>query len=160
MLTWLLLWPNLLATASPLREAPTPPDDPAKGIEVAVTWTISDATSGCFFFSGPGRLGRDNALGSRACVTPGARPVVSFGSAVFRGSASGLRRRSTHQHGGPWTVTEALDGGLSGDGRFDGEYRYSECQAGAVCPGRCRIQATVAFTPIGRCGDAQGTPRG
>ena len=155
----LLLGPHLLATALPQREAPTPPDEQGEGIEVAVTWAVSEATPGCFFFSGPGRLGRNDSLGSRACVTPGPRPVISFGSAVFHGSPRGIQRRSTHVHGGPWTVDEALSGGLSGDGRFEGAYQYTECQQGSPCPGHCRIRATVSFTPIGRCGDAKGAPR-
>lgn len=155
----LLLWPQLLATASPMREAPTPPDEPTAGIEVAVKWTVSEATPGCFFFSGPGTLGRNDALGTRACVTPGPHPRVAFGSAVFKGSSSGIRRRSTHEYGGPWTAEEELSGALSGDGRFEGSYTYAECQQGQPCPGRCRIRATVSFTPIGRCGAAKGMPR-
>lgn len=152
-----LLLPSVLATASPTRETPTPPDDPTQAIEVAVSWTVSEATPGCFFFSGPGRLGRSSTLGNRACVTPSPHPIIAFGAAVFKGSARGIRRRSHHQHGGAWTVDEELSGGLSGDGRFEGEYRYTECQKGAACPGVCRIRATVSFTPIGRCG--KSTPR-
>lgn len=134
---------------------PIAPETEGQGIKVAVHWSGVTATSGCFFFSGPNGLGRDDALGTTACVTPGASARVSFGSAVFSGSTAGLVRRSSHRYGGEWQAHERLDGALQSDGRFSGSYRYAECQVGKACPGSCAISATVRFEPIGRCGAEQ-----
>lgn len=149
------------ATRLPIEPVPpmTPPQiEQGDGIRVAVEWSGVQATPGCFFFSGPGRLGRDDQLGSTACVDPAAGRI-SFGSAVFRGGAGRLTRRSQHDHQGVWHADEALAGALGSDGRFSGSYAYAECAQGGACPGTCRISAAVRMTPVGRCGSGAGAPR-
>lgn len=153
----LLLLVFVLASGQTDRKPPppTPIDQTGTGIEVAVRWSGVSATPGCFFFSGPRRLGRDDQLGSTACVSPGSPARVAFGGAVFTGSTGGLTRRSVHQFHGEWYADERLDGALQSDGRLNGTYLYEECEAGKACPGRCAIRASVTFTPIGRCGRSE-----
>lgn len=160
------LVPLVLAIAQPTElETRQPPpeetgaDDETEGIAVAVQWSGVRATDGCFFFSGPAGLGRDDALGEAACVVVGPRPAVDFGGARFTGAPSRMTRRSTHTYNGAWTANEALTGALAESGGFSGTYSYAECGPGGPCPGTCRIEASVTFTPIGRCGGPQTTPR-
>lgn len=135
-------------------EPPEPlqsPQQDGRGVRVAVEWTGVRATPGCFFFSGPGRLGRDDQLGTSACVEATGPVRVDFGSAVFTGSTGRATRRSPHTFHGNWLALESLDGTFVADGSFSGTYRYEECERGKACPGRCRIDASVRFTPVGRC---------
>lgn len=154
------LMPVVLAVAMPMAPEKRPPPtteevDEPEGVAVNVQWSGVHATDGCFFFSGPAGLGRDDALGDRACVVVGGRASASFGGATFTGVGGRLTRQSTHDFDGPWTVTEALTGALSDDGAFSGTYAYRECEKGRQCPGRCRIEATVSWVPVGRCGSSK-----
>jgi hypothetical protein len=118
-----------------------------------VTWSRVRASPGCWFFSGPGHLGRDDHLGWLASVDAGARRVeVRFGPHAFRGPRVpelALVRETNPRHLGPWTVTETLDGKLTADGGFSGTYTYRECdRSGAEgCPNRCVIRAGVGIAP-------------
>lgn len=148
----------ILAIAIPITpRKPPPPEqtDQPDAIRLAVDWTLTHATDGCFFFAGPAPLGRDDSYGPRACLTPGATPTITFGAAAFSGTPTRLTRTSKHQFHGPWLTTETLTGHLTPDGRFTGTYRYRECEADATAPGRCQIEATVRWRPDGRCGPTQ-----
>lgn len=106
-----------------------------------VTWDDLRATEGCFFFSGPMELGRDDHLGVQADVALGPVVTVSFGPHVFRGAqGEPLVRQSGHHFGGTWSVRETLQGEWDADG-FAGTYRYQERERGAAEWGRCAITA-------------------
>jgi hypothetical protein len=131
---------------------PVPEPSPPVGVRTPaiVTWGSTTSSTACFFFSGPGALGRDDMLGASATWTSGeARTMFDFGSGVrfFGTTPSELTRRTCHDFGGVWHVTErfALVPSPSG---WMGRYSYEECQVGVgPCPGRCRIDADVAIAP-------------
>ena len=150
------------ALAGP-TEPPPPEPDRAAGCRslrqgeqaVRVAWGPAESTSGCFFFSGPGELGRDDHLGSAGRLSwTGDRMALSFGSLRFDGSgrdgAFTLTRRSEHSFGGGWRVTERIQLTRSEVRRggqrcatLRGRYTYQECQAGGACPGHCQITASL-----------------
>jgi hypothetical protein len=125
-------------------------------IPVVVRWQVSNRTSGCFFFSGPGSLGQRDQLGTTAqLAASGPSASLTFaGGQSFVGTRSGrdvsLARRSTHSYGGTWIVDETIQGVLNGD-VLVAEYQYRECEAGNPrnCPTNCTIQALVT-TAAGR----------
>lgn len=153
------------AAAGPVdRPAPPPAPRGCAGLRdagaqpVRVAWSAPQRTPGCFFFSGPFQLGRDDHLGSEAELTrtgPSAR--LAFGGAVFTGTVETgrvrLRRRSTHDFSGRWVVEETIEGRL-GPVRRGGEacagivaeYRYRECPEGRSCTESCTIVAPLEIT--------------
>ena len=131
------------------REAYVPAPAPEPPRVARVTWTeVKPKPPTCFFFSGPGALGRDDPLGDAAAweTTPGGRALLAFrGGPTFRGSVEGarvdLRRRSHHEYNGPWTAEEVLTGDLGG-GALELDYAYEECQGDASpCTGQCSLRA-------------------
>ncbi len=118
-------------------------------------WGRADRTNGCFFFSGPHDLGRDDHLGAQARYEVTAdRVVVHFGQLTFSGRLSGdrvqLRRVSNHEFGSTWRVTETIEARFvqeRGCRILRGTYHYQECDtAGNQCPGGCTIDAPVRIT--------------
>ena len=150
------------ASAAPTR-GPDPPPSGCAPVEpgtqaVRVRWATPARTRTCFFFSGPGDLGRDDHLGARAQLTwRGSRVTLDFGGPRFTGTVRGdavtLERRSTHEFGRPWQVTERIVGRL-GDVTRGGRtcrglrahYRYEECPVGGDCPGDCTIDADLTVS--------------
>lgn len=147
-----------VALAAPSEYHPPPQGctSLAEGVQrVHVTWGRPAATQGCFFFSGPFDLGRDDQLGSHAEMTRGGAEVtLRFAMAIFEGRAAGdrlsLHRRSRHSFSGTWIVDEYIEGELT-TVRRGGEscqglrarYRYQEQQQGAESAGQCTISATL-----------------
>lgn len=147
----------------PARRPPPPPEpergtclEPGDGAgDVRVRWGTPRSTQTCFFFSGPFDLGRDDHLGDRARLTRrGDQITLAFGAHAFEGTARDGRvrmtRRSTHQYGGAWRVTEVIEGRLT-TGRCPAlrlSYRYQECHdaPGAPCPGTCTIEAPLTVS--------------
>jgi hypothetical protein len=113
-----------------------------------VHWSqLGPAARGCFFFSGPS--GRDDQLTGPANVERNGDAVsITIGAAVFIGTFhdNELRaaRKSRHDFGGTWTVTETLHG-FYRDGLMTAAYHYSECTAGLPCPDRCTLDGTITF---------------
>lgn len=147
--------------------ATTPcPDAPANGArDVTVAWSNVRSTQACFFFSGPGTLGRDDRLGGRARLElSDGRAVLDFGGGVrFTGSAGeriALTRTSDHDFQGAWRVTERITGTWrAGVERHvdtpctesprvaTAQYTYAECDTASPssCPGPCTITATLTI---------------
>ena len=117
--------------------------------EVRVQFAPPRTTDGCWFFSGPGALGRDDQLGATARWSrEGARVKLRFAGAEFAGDVEGarvrLRRVSRHES---WQVTETIEGELSGGcPSLHARYHYDECEDGGACPGTCHIDATVGVS--------------
>lgn len=146
--------------------SPAPCADPAGEFAVAVAWSSVSKSDGCFFFSGPGDLGRDTKLGDRARWRGGAPASLDFGAAKFEGPAGALVRRTRHDFNGPWSAAETISGAWKQPAplaqtldraalpcpRFEGSYRYEECEErpGGECPGRCRIDAHLALSALSR----------
>lgn len=121
-----------------------------RGTDYGVRWSeVQTETPGCFFFSGPGELGRDTQLGDGAAFAIGERRArLDFGSgAVFEGERVGerimLERSSTHDFDGKWTVRETLTLDLAPAGGWVGRYHYDEYPPGESSPGTCHIDASV-----------------
>ncbi len=150
-----------IASAASAAPSEAPPSHECASVgpgdrSVRVAWDTAERTAGCFFFSGPADLGRDDHLGASARLTWNGEDVtLAFGALRFTGraDASGvhLSRRSDHQYGGRWVVTEHIDGRLErGD---DGctilraTYRYREGMEGSQ-PGHCTIRAALAVTAL------------
>lgn len=141
------------------RPKPPPGDPPARQCQpladgtAEVRWGRANASNGCFFFSGPHQLGRDDQLGERARYQRrGDQVTARFGDAVFSGVANGdhvlLERRSAHDFGGSWNVTEVIEARfvlVGGCTILRGTYRYRECPAGQRCADSCTISAPVSF---------------
>ena len=125
---------------------------------VAVDWGRSTSIGSCFYFSGPGDLGRDDDLGARAAYLRSAnRIALSFEGLLFEGELSGdqvvLERVSEHDYDGTWKVTETITATL---GKTDdcvvlrGTYGYAECDTNRPvnCPGPCTISAPIEVRAI------------
>lgn len=147
--------------------APCPEDGPSEGQFTAdVTWSNVRSTQSCFFFSGPGGLGRDDHLGTSAQVELSAeRATVDLGGARFAGRTGervSVSRVSTHRFsGGRWRVTERIVGRWApGNTRYENtpctraggrtiraRYSYQECDTShpEACPGHCTIEADVTL---------------
>jgi hypothetical protein len=131
-----------------------PPAAAGAPVGVAVVWQDVRRTAGCFYFSGPAGLGRNDALGDLATWSAaGGRATLTFaGGQVFTGVRAGpqveLTRRTTYSSGGAWQVTEIIRGGFRGD-VLEATYSYRECEAArpAACPGNCTIEARVVARP-------------
>jgi len=116
-----------------------------------VLWSdIATQTSGCFFFSGPGELGRNTPLDETAGFAIGdTRASLDFGAnVVFEGPRAAdrvtLSRTSSHDYSdGKWTVRETITLDLAPAGGWIGRYHYDEYEPGASDPGECHIDASV-----------------
>lgn len=151
-------------TTTPSVAAPPEPEPgefaTATGIGATATWTAIRATPGCFFFAGPGELGRDDPYGDGAeIVVREGFLAIGFSEATFfegpeREGSFLLRRTATYDHGGAWRVKESLEGVIV-DGAYAAIYRYEECDLargddGEGCPGPCTIEAAVRIVPESR----------
>ena len=157
-----LIWLTATVALPPQPKPIPPPIEHESGVLVEVEWQVTHRTPGCFFFSGPGTLGRDTQLGTSACLGLGTRATATFGRALFVGTTGNqarLTRTSRHTFRGQWVATEVLSGTLGPLGRFAGQYRYSECKTGESCPGQCRLAAQVKWVPIGACRGGSKPPR-
>lgn len=120
---------------------------------VQVRWASIRRTDGCWFFSGPGELGRDDRLGTTAAWTrTGDQVSLRFGAVRFEGTIAGdrvtLRRVSEHASGRGWRVTETIEGTLTGGAcpTLTARYHYDECEIGsASCPGQCHLDAAITL---------------
>jgi len=170
LLAAILITPGLASTAGALPPQERPPQQQPSETpggcgnlssdgsrDVRVAWGEASWTRSCFFFSGPGELGRDDQYGSSARWTrQGNRVRLAFGSAVFEGQVSGdrvrLTRRSEHSYGSTWTATEVIEGRVAtGQGGpacqfLQASYGYSECDTANShqCPSVCRIEAPLS----------------
>ena len=122
---------------------------------VRLVWTEIQATDGCFFFSGPEALGRDDHLGvSAVWLDDGRSAQLAFDrQVVFTGYAPAatlvLTRTSAHEYGGdPWSVRETL--ALEDIGRDErrGRYHYDELDLAGAPSGNCHIDAFVTMLPL------------
>lgn len=105
-------------------------------------------TPGCFFFSGPEDLGRDDHLGTAATFDG---RELAFGPDIrFLSQASGsdlvLLRESLHAFSGSWRVRESITLVPSGAG-FVGRYRYDEIDPSTGAPSQCHIDARIELWP-------------
>lgn len=142
-------------SGSPARQ-PSPPSPPSgpQATNVAITWQGTTNTRGCFFFSGPGRLGQRDQLGTQArWVATGNQITMTFsGGQVFSGTRNGqqitLSRRTTYTYQGVWIVTETIQGAFAG-ATLMAAYNYQECDARRpqTCPGRCSIRSQISAIP-------------
>ena len=137
--------PETSSEPPPVRSEPRP---------VVVAWSGIQRNPGCFYFSGPGALGRDDQLGEQArwSETDEGEVLLDFGERIqFRGVRVGprvfLSRRSAHDFGNKWRIDEQLEGEIIGD-TFEARYAYQECDTSGTegCPGRCIIEARVTVT--------------
>ena len=122
---------------------------------VQAFWGTPTTTPGCFFFSGPMEIGRDDQLGASATWTEqNGRVSLMFGpEIVFRGRRVGqqviLSRQSLHEYDSQWKVSEKLEGTVAGR-VLEARYTYRECDKAHPkdCPGRCRVRAGVSLEPV------------
>lgn len=134
--------------------APAAPSLAPQSTPIAVVWQVTSSTPSCFFFSGPGNLGRRDHLGTSAqWVASGPTVTLTFaGGLTFVGTRAGpqitLARRSTHSYSGTWIVDESIVGTFNG-ATFVGAYSYAECEAGNPrnCPTSCAIRAQISAVP-------------
>lgn len=164
--TWLALMgalalPSIALALPPVSREPQCHGLPAASGPVRVRWASITRTQTCWFFSGPGDLGRDDHLGESAQWSRiGDRVSLRFDRAVFEGTIAGgrvsLRRVSRHAEGAGWSVTETIEGtlaatpgssgGADGCATLVGRYHYDECDtAGGACPGHCHIDAAITI---------------
>jgi hypothetical protein len=148
----------------PSERPPCPETNGTAGddIDVQVEWSSIVRTSGCWFFSGPPGVGRDDRLGTSAhWRRNGETATLAFGDLTFSGSPMRLERVSSHDAGGAWTVQEVIEGEWRAatiarhettpcppsDATFVGTYVYHECEERTrpSCPGRCTITANVTL---------------
>ena len=135
------------------------PEDWVRGAPSHARWTGVQPSGGCWFFSGPGQLGRDRQLGSAVVVERSAdRLAVAFDGARFEGALGPdgtvvLLRESGGVDGvSAWRTRETLTGRFSNE-TLVADYGYRECQFDGQggCPevsrGDCRIHAAVTVTP-------------
>ena len=120
-----------------------------------VTWHDIKAADGCFFFSGPEGMGRDDNHGRKATIRrSGAEIVVAFEKTRFRGRIkksgrfSAVRKAKYEYSGAQWETTETISGHWRG-GKLDGRYSYEECDPTGEegCPTNCTIKAGVSGIP-------------
>lgn len=118
-----------------------------------VQWSNVSSSGGCFFFSGPDGLGRDDLLGTRATYLDGGQMARLWFDprVVFEGYLATvpftLVRTSVHEYSGRWSVREtfaleALPGGV-----FRGRYHYDELDPSGNPTGHCNIDALVTMSP-------------
>jgi len=156
-----------IALAAPSVPVPAPPSTAppltcshivAGPQTVSVAWGRIYQSPGCFFFSGPGTLGRDDQLGTSATLTNTPQHIeLRFGAAAFSGQRSGerfsLTRRSRHEFSGVWVVDEFIDGRFEQIRRGEqtcrgvrAHYRYRECSGDGPCREGCTISGELSVT--------------
>ncbi len=131
---------------APVTEQPAPPQNTTT---FKVAWQDVQATTGCFFFSGPN--GRDDQLvGNAVFQRNGSELAVTINKVVFRGTIHKdgftVTRRSSHDYSGPWVVDEVISGPRPAEGALRATYRYNECEKGTKCPNQCTIDGTIVFS--------------
>jgi hypothetical protein len=111
---------------------------------VTFSGVTADAAN-CFYFSGPGDLGRNNQLGNSA--TYDGSSLRFAGDLVFVLDSSGaLVRVANHEYEGTWMSRETITLSPAGGG-FVGSYHYDEFEGGSTTPGACHIDAQVQLAP-------------
>jgi hypothetical protein len=135
-----------------VRSAPLAPPVPApaqpieRRVSTPVRWANITTVDNCFYFSGPFNGRDENLRGSAALGLDGSRAIFRLGDAVFEGTLDGealdLRRTTSHEFEGSWTVTETIVGTYRG-GELRASYRYEEC-GHQGCPGRCTMTADLS----------------
>jgi hypothetical protein len=126
-----------------------PPTAPASYGTMRVAFREVVSSPGCFFFSGPGELGRDDRLGEHAELDAERlrfSPTIELTRVELPDGSVTWSRESIHEFGGPWRVREAITLLPSGAG-WVGRYRYQELSPGATTPGTCTIDARVELWP-------------
>jgi hypothetical protein len=113
----------------------------------AVQLAFSDVTvdnPACFYFSGPGTLGRDDQLSGPVTLVD---DTLQFaGGQQFQREADGsFVRTSTYEFEGTWTTRERITLSPTSEG-FSGDYRYDEF-APDSSPSGCGINARVTVLP-------------
>ncbi len=110
--------------------------------------TFSNITAdleSCFYFSGPGTLGRDNQLGDSA--TYDGSSLRFAGDLVFIQDSSGaLVRVANHEYEGTWMTRETITLSPQAD-HFMGTYHYDEFGDGGTTPSQCHIDARIELAP-------------
>lgn len=174
LLASLLALVALACGGAPVRvesAAPAPgagaPSDNGNGravrldVPVAVRWGAPQTTPGCFFFSGPGELGRDDHLGEAARLVASDRdvrlafdtgPELAGGAPLGRSTpdVTVLGRASHHEFGGRWTVRESLTLTRVDEQTFRGTYHYDEIAPDSAVPGECHIDVAVVVESADR----------
>lgn len=154
-LRWLVL--SLLVGCGP-SSAAAPPTTPEPAVnhnrravagEYRVAWRDVTSTEGCFFFSGPQDLGRDDHLGDAARQLGDV--LVITPAYEFRLAGPGtFVRQASHEYGGAWTSRETLTlapaSSAMGEGLV-GRYHYDEIGPGETAPGTCHIDARIELWP-------------
>jgi hypothetical protein len=137
-----------------VTSAPAAPPPPPRGAApMQVQWSDVTSSGGCFFFSGPDSLGRDDHLGARASYAQdGQTARLAFdGRVVFEGYLATqpftLVRTSVHQYSGTWSVRETFALDPLGQGAFRGRYHYDELDPSGNPTGSCNIDALVMLIP-------------
>jgi hypothetical protein len=135
-----------LPKLAPVTEQPTPQQNTTT---FKVSWQDVQATTGCFFFSGPN--GRDDQLvGSAVFERNGSELTVTINKIAFRGTIGkdgfSVIRKSHHDYGGSWEVDESISGPRPAEGALRASYRYNECEKGTRCPNQCTINGTIVFS--------------
>jgi len=129
------------------------PPLPRPDIPLRVQWFGVSSSQGCFFFSGPETLGRDDHLGARASYREdGQSAHLRFdGAVVFDGYMGTipftLVRTSVHEYSGRWSVRETFALERLPNGVLRGGYHYDELGPTGDATGHCHIAASVLMTP-------------
>lgn len=106
---------------------------------------VTESAPDCFYFSGPGDLGRDDHLGDSA--TYDGSSLRFAGDLVFVQDSSGaLVRVANHQYEGTWMTRETITLSPAGGG-FAGTYHYDEFGDGGATPSACHLDAQVELAP-------------
>jgi hypothetical protein len=138
------------AVGGPVAQ-PSPPARSDRPLQVQ--WSNVTSSSGCFFFSGPESLGRDDHLGAVASYASDGRTarLVFDGRVIFEGFLGTqpftLVRTSVHQYSGTWSVRETFALDPLGQGAFRGRYHYDELDPSGNPTGSCNIDALVMLVP-------------
>lgn len=106
---------------------------------------VTADTANCFYFSGPGDLGRNNQLGDSA--TYDGSSLRFAGDLVFIQDSSGaLVRVANHEYEGTWMTRETITLSPQAD-HFMGTYHYDEFGDGGTTPSQCHIDARIELAP-------------
>lgn len=134
--------PAAAGYADPSGTNPPPPL-----AKLRLEWSSIGTQPDCFYFSGPD--GRDDHLVGDVTVDRNGSDVrLRIGDEIFTGTFRdnelAVERHSAHDFDGPWNVTETIRGRYR-EGLMRARYHYEECEIGQTCPGRCTIDAKLAF---------------
>ncbi|MCS6797852.1 MAG: hypothetical protein NZ898_04880 [Myxococcota bacterium] len=148
------------AYAAPTATRPVNPSGPTRcpwrldgEHPVGLTWTQIQRAPTCWFFAGPGDIGRDDRYGNVGVLgRQGDRAWLDIGAYRFEGRIERdfitLSRTSVHDYEGEWRVDETLTGRIPPRGPcrpLSVRYTYTECAPPGQgdCPNHCRLSATL-----------------